>query len=437
MNFFPNTSPPSSSGVSSSRRTLRIVAWTLYDAANTGFSVMIVTFGYALYFQGVVAAGRDAYWGIAVSVSMAICALIAPPLGAVADAVYGKKRFLAAFTALSVLSTLALYWVAPGMILAGIVLFTLANVGFESGIVFYDALLPELAESQEMGRISGYGFAMGYLGAIAILALCFPFLQGGLREENLPMFRLSFVVTAAFFAVLAAPLFFLVPEKRQPQNYQAHKGWTREFAAGAKRSFQTLRHLRSYPALARFLAAFFLYNDGILTVVAFASIFARSTLGFDVGELLVFFLAIQFSAAAGSLAAGFAADKIGARLVILAALLLWISVCGAAVAVSSKTLFYLVGIVAGLGLGASSSASRTFMAQITPKDRATEFFGFYDGFFGKASAIAGPLVFGFVSDAFGQRAALGFLSLFFIAGFALMASLRTPPQTEIENPARQ
>ena len=386
---------------------------------------MIVTFGYALYFQGVVAAGRDMYWGVAVSVSMAICALISPPLGAVADVAYGKKRFLAAFTALSVLSTLALYWVEPGMILAGIVLFALANIGFESGIVFYDALLPEIAEPRAMGRISGYGFAMGYVGAIAILALCFPFLQGGLGEENLPTFRLSFVVTAAFFLALAAPLFFLVPESRQAPRKSGGE-WIREFAAGARRSWQTLRHLRSYPALARFLAAFFLYNDGILTVVAFASIFARSTLGFDVAELLVFFIIIQCSAAVGSLLAGFAADKIGARLVIAGTLLLWIGVCGAAYFVASKTLFYAVGVFAGAGLGACSSASRAFMAQITPKDRATEFFGFYDGFFGKASAVAGPLVFGLMSDAFGQRAAIGFLSVFFIAGFFLMFSIRTP-----------
>jgi MFS transporter, UMF1 family len=406
----------------------RTVAWTLFDFANTGFSVMIVTFGYALYFQGIVAAGSDFYWGLAVSVSMLLCAIIAPPLGAAADLVHGKKQFLLAFTLVSVVATAGLYAVQPGMILLGTVLFVIANIGFEGGIVFYDALLPDVAPPERVGRVSGYGFAMGYMGAMVILALCFPLLKGGLDAENLPLFRLSFLVTAAFFLVFAVPLFVFVREKSHrntPERTGAEVRYSffSLIAIGAKRSFGTLMHIRSYPAMMRFLIAFFLYNDAILTVVAFASIYAKTTLQFSIPELLVFFVVIQVFAVVGSLVAGWLTDRLGARRVILTTLVVWVLVVGLAYFATTKTIFYGVGMLAGVSIGSCSSASRSFMAQLVPKERETEFFGFYDGFFGKASAIVGPLVFGVMSGALGQRTAIVCLSVFFVAGFWILLTV--------------
>jgi UMF1 family MFS transporter len=399
-------------------RIRSVFAWTLFDFANTGFSVMIVTFGYALYFQEVVAGGNDFAWGVAVSASMLVCALIAPPLGAAADANNGKKQFLLWFTLISVAATFGLYWVQAGMVLLGTVLFVVANVGFEGGIVFYDALLPNITSRSSIGRVSGYGYAMGYLGAMAILALCLPLLSGGFSAENLPKVRLSFVAAAAFFLVFALPLFFFLPEARatsRPPNY-IHEGF--------RRSLSTLRSIRSYPAMARFLAAFFLYNDAILTVVSFASIYAKTTLHFTIAELIIFFITVQTSAVLGSVVFGIVTDRIGARRTILITLVMWIIVVLAAYFATTKELFYGVGLLAGISIGSCSSASRSFMARIAPVERATEFFGFYDGFFGKASAIVGPLVFGVLSAAFGQRLAVVSLGIFFVAGFVMVLSVR-------------
>lgn len=403
-----------------------IAAWTLFDFANTGFSVMIVTFGYALYFQSVVAGGSDFYWGLAVSISMLICALIAPPLGAAADANHGKKQFLLWFTALSIAATIGLYWVDAGMVLLGIILFVLANVGFEGGIVFYDALLPSITSKSSIGRVSGYGYAMGYAGALAILVLCLPLLSGGLGAENVATFRLSFLVTAAFFLVFSLPLFIFVPEQRteeRPKNY---------IREGFRRSLQTLRHIRQYPTMTRFLTAFFLYNDAILTVVAFASLYAKTTLQFSIGELIVFFMTVQTAAILGSVVFGILTDSLGARRTLLGTLAMWIVVVVSAYFATSKEVFYGVGLLAGISIGSCSSASRTLMAQLVPPERTTEFFGFYDGLFGKASAIVGPLIFGALSGAFGQRTAIIMLSVFFVAGFALVLRIEEPRQQTVQ-----
>lgn len=403
----------------------QIFSWTLFDFANTGFSVMMVTFAFPLYFNAVIAQGSDLYWGMAVSISMLICALIAPPLGASADTKDGKKQFLLIFTLLSIAATAGLYFVGTGMVLVGMALFIIANVGFESGIVFYDALLPSLASQRSIGRVSGYGYAMGYAGSLAILLLCLPLIENGWAGAYEHTFRLSFLVTAAFFLVFSLPLFFFVPEKRH-ENRTRHK----YISAGFRKSWKTLAHIRQYPNIARFLLAFFIYNDAILTVISFASIYAKKTLNFSMQELLIFFLTVQTTAIVGSLIFGFIADKLGAKRTIIVTLVLWVIVVSVAYFAVTKEIFYGVGLLAGLAIGSSQSASRSLMAKLTPKERTGEFFGFYDGFFGKASAIIGPITFGWLSSAFGQRPAIAFLSTFFVAGLLLLLRVREQEPAE-------
>ena len=404
----------------------QIFAWTLFDFANTGFSVMIVTLGYALYFRQVVA-GSDRYWGIAVSLSMLICALLAPPLGAIADATRGRKRFLLGFTLLSVLATAALYWVEAGMIFWGIALFVIANVGFESGIVFYDALLPSLAPPTATGRVSGYGYAMGYLGSLAILALCFPLLQGGVVPANLDNFRLAFPITAAFFFIFALPLFLFV---REPLSIaQPSSSFKQVVQSGFQRAWRTLQALPRFPNLSRFLLAFFFYNDAILTVISFSAIFAQTTLGFSTEEVVVFFLVVQTAAILGSVLFGILTDKYGPKRTILLSLLLWFVVVAVVFAVVSKWGFWTAGLLAGGAIGGTQSASRSLMVLLTPKERAAEFFGFFDGFFGKASAVLGPVIFGILSDVLNQRLAILSLAVFFLAGALLLSGVRETIET--------
>lgn len=416
---------PNPSGESHPRSRWQVFVWTLFDFANTSFSVLIVAVGYSLYYKQVVVGGTgrgDFFWGLVVSISMIMTALIAPVLGAASDLAHLRKRFLFVFTFASILCTALLYFVQPGMILAGSLFFIVANVGFEGGIVFYNAFLPLLSKKETYGRVSGYGFAMGYVGSLVSLLIAMPLFAGGFEQENLGNVRLSFLLAAAMFAVFASPLFlFLKGEQRAPTDRVS------VVKAGYLRVYQTLSHLKSYRQLARFMLAFFIYNDGILTVISFASIFAQESLHFSLQEILLLFAVVQASAIVGSSILGVVTDRIGPKKTITITLVLWIGIVIASVVVSSKEAFYLVGIFAGVSMGGSQSASRTLMALLTPKDREAEFFGFYDGLCGKASAVIGTFLFGLLSWTTGsQRAAIIAVGVFFVIGLVLLQRVDDP-----------
>ena len=402
---------------------MKLFSWLLFDFANTSFSVMMITFAFPLYFKNVICGGEpfgDALWGASVSASMLIVALISPVLGAAADFSGRRKRFLFVFTLAAVAATAALGFTGPGMATVAAVLFVFANIGFEGGTVFYDAYLPEVASERSLGRVSGYGYAMGYFGALAVLLLMFPLLRGGIVEENMANVRLGFVLVALFFALFATPLFLAIrDEKRTPVNMSY-------LARSVKEVKYTVMHIMNYPDLARFLLAFFFYNDAILTVITFASIYAQNTLGFTTGELIVFFMFVQTTAILGSVIFGIVTDRIGPKRTIVLTLCIWCVVVLMAILTTDKTFFYYTGLLAGMSMGSSQAASRSMMAKLTPKEHVTEFFGFYDGTFGKASAVAGPMIFGLISSQAGdQRVALASLLFFFGTGLFLILRVRT------------
>lgn len=392
-----------------------IAAWSLFDFANSSFAMIMVTFVYPLYYAGVIVndGKGDLYWGIAMSSSMLLVALIAPALGAIADTTRSKKRILFVFTFVSVLATAATYFLQPGMIILGAVLFILGNAGFEGGIVFYDAFLPEISPPEKFGRVSGIGFAVGYLGSLAAILATKDLLLDGKYSE-------TFLVTAAMFAIFAIPVFFFVPEhKRDAKPYS----W-KVISASFQEVIKTIGHIRRYKSLATFLVAFFLYNDAILTVIGFSGLYAKNTLKFETGDLIILFAMVQTVAIVGSIIFGYITDRTGPRRTIVVTLIIWLGVVTGAYLTSSVTAFYIVAGVAGLALGSSQSASRSMMALLTPKEHTAEFFGFYDGFCGKASAVIGPLVFGALSSSFGQRQAIISLAVFFLTGLVMMQRVR-------------
>lgn len=415
--------PPNAQSTSAPRG--QIFVWTLFDFANTSFSVLIVAVGYSLYFKQIVVGGSgrgDFFWGLAVSISMLLTALIAPVLGAASDYAHRRKRFLLAFTLASIIATALLYFVHEGMIVTGTILFVIANIGFEGGIVFYNAFLPLLTSRRSYGRVSGYGFAMGYVGSFASLVIAAPLYKDGFAPENLEHVRLSFLIAAAMFFLFATPLFVFLRDHRRrfPQRVSYVK-------AGYERVRETVAHLRMYRQVAWFLLAFFLYNDGILTVISFASIFAQESLQFSLQEILVLFAVVQASAIVGSLICGFTSDKIGPKKTVTATLIVWIFVVVAAFFVTSKIVFFVVGVLAGAAMGGSQSASRTFMALLTPPEREAEFFGFYDGLCGKASAVIGTFIFGVLSWISGsQRIAIVSVGLFFLIGAWFLQRVEDP-----------
>jgi len=394
----------------------KITSWTLFDFANSSFAMIMVTFVFPIYFGNfIVTDGHgDLYWGLAMSGSMLLVALLAPALGAIADATSSKKKFLFVFTLIAVACTAGTYFLVPGMVLAGILLFVFANAGFEGGIVFYDAFLPEITTPDKYGRISGYGFAVGYFGSLAAILV-----NMGLLESE--QYKETFLVTAVMFAVFAIPLFLFVPERKHNTSDDSILTLIKN---GFKQVRKTVGNTRQYPNVWIFLIAFFLYNDAILTVIGFSGRYAKNTLGFTTADLIMLLMMVQVVAVIGSLVFGWYADKRGAKRTIMITLCIWLLVILGAFFSEDKTSFFVVAGVVGLALGSSQSASRSMMAHLTPKEHTTEFFGFYDGFCGKASAVVGPLIFGILSDGFGQRPAIMSLGIFFLAGLWLVRKVK-------------
>jgi MFS transporter, UMF1 family len=395
----------------------RVFIWTLFDFANTSFSIIVVTFLYAVYFKKTVAGNEaigDLYWSLSTSIAMAITAFISPVLGAIADYRAGKKRFLLFFTLLCILGTASLYFIGPGQIFWGIFLFVLANVGFEAGLVFYDAFLPEITAPKNYGRVSGYGFGMGYFGSLATLAIIYPFIEASMIKESFP-------VAALFFLIFSLPIFFFLKEKRTKVDEKQSV-----VSIGFSRVWSTLTHLKHYKNLAIFLVAFFFYIEGVNTIIFFSGNYASTTLGFTEMELLIFFIVVQTTAIAGSVVLGIVADKIGQKRTIVITLFMWLATVTLAYFVYDKMGFYIVGLLAGSAMGSCQSTSRSLMSRLTPPEKKTEFFGFYS-FFGKSSAVIGPLVFGLVSFISGdQRLAIISIAFFFIVGLLILSKVKDP-----------
>ena len=396
----------------------KIFVWTLYDFANTSFSIVVVTFLYAIHFKKTVVENQpigDYYWSLATSISMLVTAFISPILGAIADYSTGRKRFLLFFTVQCILATGLLYFIGVGDIFWGIFLFIIANIGFEAGIVFYDSYLPEITKEKNFGRVSGYGFAMGYLGSLFTLAVMYPIITGDYK------LNISFPIASLIFLVFAIPMFVFIKDNRKPEHSLNLVGNAK---IGFKRVFFTIRHLREHKNLALFLLAYFFYIEGVNTVIFFSGNYASTTLGFTELELLIFFLTVQTTAILGSVIFGVVSDRIGQKKAILITLIMWIVTILLAYFIQDKTEFYIVGLIAGASMGSCQSTSRSLMSKLTPEAKRTEFFGFYS-FFGKSSAIIGPLVFGIISYQTGnQRFAILSLLFFFIIGMFILTRVK-------------
>ena len=402
----------------------KIFAWTLFDFADRAFSVIIVTVVFSKYFSTYVTGGRNWLWGLSVSISMIFAAILSPPMGAIADASRNRKRFLLFLTLLSIICTALMFFVYKGDILLGMVLFVLANIGFEAGLVFYDAFLPDITEKKNFGRVSGYGYAMGYVGACAVLLIVMFLLPSASSPQYYFYIRLSFVVAALFFLIFSLPIFFFLEE---PKREVVNK--TNLIKNGIKESFGTLKAIfvqHKYPSMARFLFAFFLYNDAIITIIAFASIFASNVLKMTDAQVIYFFVIVQSTAFAGSVIFGIISDHIGPKKTITITLIIWIGVVIGAFLVQTVFQFYIVGLLAGISIGSSQSCSRSLMALITPKEREAEFFGFFDGLFGKSSAIVGPLFYGIVADLSNNRIAALAIGIFFLLGMLIIQKVQVP-----------
>ncbi|MEX2224746.1 MAG: MFS transporter [Candidatus Rokuibacteriota bacterium] len=394
-----------------------IAAWTLYDFANSSFAAVVFATIYAAYYAiGVVGnadGAGDLWWGRVVSVSMALVAVTSPFLGGVADRAGIRRPLFIGFTALAVTATALMSTVEPGMLVWGFVLGVIGTVGYESALVYYNAYLPDLAPASHQGRVSGWGFAVGYAGSIVALLAALPFVKA-------EAYGGAFLATAVLYATFSLPAFVMLPPA--PRGRVSVLRAARE---GGAEVLATARKIWARPDLRRFLGAYFVYEDGVNTVIAFSGIFAAQTLGFPMERLIALYIVVQISALVGALAWARPTDYLGPRRVVTVTLWQWTAIVIAAYFIQTQGQFWVLAVVAGTGLGAVQAASRAFLARLVPKGMEAELFGFYS-LCGKSAAVMGPLLFGGVSHAAGgnQRAGILAVGAFFVIGLVLLSRVK-------------
>jgi len=409
----------------------------MYDFANSAFATTILAVIFNQYFAMVVAGGERgveflgfhlhgaSFFTFSVSVSMAISAVLAPFLGAVADASASKKRFLMAFCYTAILFTGLLYFVHVGNYWRGAIFFIIANIGFAGGNVYYNAFLPEISNDQNIGRISGLGWALGYIGggvllAINLIMLKYPdwlgFPVGYFTVQD------CFLSVALWWLIFSLPTFLLLKERSQKVRLSSYE--KSYFKEGYRRLQHTFHRIKSFRELTKFLIAYLIYNDGIETVIVMASIFGADVLGMETEELILFFLMIQGIAFFGSLIFGFLADAIGNKKTVMISLAIWALIVIWAfwlgIIWDPKTEYWILGILAAIVMGGSQAASRSLQGILTPNENSAEFFGFF-AVSGKFASVFGPLIYGILITLTGSVQS-GILSvlLFFVVGMAML-----------------
>lgn len=396
----------------------------MYDVADSAFTTVIITAFYANFFKDVVVGDKTQgtfLWGIALSSSEIIVAVTAPILGAIADFAGYRKKFLAVCAAMIVFFTGALWFAGPGMTMVAMVLFIAANLGFAAGGTFIDSFLPGISNESNAGRISGYKWALGYLGGLSCVALCTPFANGIKQNPTaaeLSGARMIPLIVAIWYAVAVIPAFMFLRERSSPQPLPPGDNY---LTVGFRQLKRTFGHIRHYGDLFKLLIAFLVYNDGVVTVIGFAAIYAVDTINFTQGEIAFMFIILNVVAAAGAFTAGRVADWIGQKRTIFISLAIWIVAVMIAWYAKDKSTFWVAATMVGIGMGSTQSVTRSLLALFTPKQNASEFFGFL-GIAGRALAFLGPLVFGALTKATGsQRPAILAIAAFFIVGAFLLS----------------
>lgn len=405
-----------------------IFAWAMFDFANSGYTTVVLTAIFNVYFVGVIAGAYDTgtatfLWTLAMAVTNILVLISAPVLGAIADHGAHKKRFLLASTLGCVVFTLLLGILGKGEIVAAMVLVILASIMYGTGENLIAAFLPEIARQEDMGRISGYGWALGFVGGLLVLGVCLGYItwakqSGQAATQFVPV---TMWITAAAFGLAAIPTFLWLPERAVPVAMPPGQSYLR---IGFVRVRHTLTHARHYRDLFRFLWALAVYYCGIYTVIVLAAVYAEQVMGFNQQEIIFLILIVNVTAAAGSLVFGLFQDRLGSVATLAFTLVIWIVALLLAYVAESRALFWVVANLIGLAMGASQSAGRALVGQFSPPDRAAEFFGLW-GLASKLAAAVGPLVYGLIAYLSHGNHRLALLSTagFFVVGLLMLVSV--------------
>ena len=405
-----------------------VFGWTMYDWANSAFATTIMAAVLPIYFMDV--AGKNlagttatAYWGYTQSIGMLLVAFLAPILGAVADYSRAKRKFLSVFIFIGSISTILLFFTGEGQYLWVSALYILGMIGFSGGNIFYDAFLPEIVPYKEMDYVSAKGYSYGYIGGGLLLLLNIamimkPTLFG--IPDTLTATRLSFLSVGIWWILFSTPFFLYVKEDRSTARKERSTG--AYVSVGLKRVATTFKEIKKYQELLKFLIAFWLYNDGISTIIKMATIYGKE-IGIGTNDLIIALLITQFVGFPLTIVFGKLAGKIGSKNSLYLSLWTYVVIVIIGYFMQSAVHFYLLAAAVGLVQGGSQAISRSIFGSMVPKTKSAEFFGFF-GISSKFSAIFGPFIFGIVGQLTGSsRYGIVSLVVFFLVGIWLLAKV--------------
>lgn len=376
-----------------------LFAWALYDFANSGYTTVVQTTIFSAYFVGVVAANSTGtgtlLWSLAMSIANFIVMVSGPVIGAIADYRACKKQFLLISSIGCILATALLAKVAAGDVVLAMVLVIISAVMFAAGENLIAAFLPEIVSEKEMGKISGYGWSLGYFGGLLTLGVCLAYIswaqkQGLSEAQSVP---LTLLITAAIFAITATPTFLWLQERATPVT-TAHTESL--LIASFGRLQHTLKEAARFRDLFRFLITLAVYQSGVSTVVVLAAIYAQEVMGFNTQSLIVLIMVVNVTAAVGAFICGHLQDRLGSVTTLAITLFIWIAAIAAAIFAGQPAQMWWIGNLIGLAMGASQAVGRALVSKFSPVERAGEFLGLW-GLVNRLSAIVGPLSYGLIN----------------------------------------
>ncbi|MHB1292374.1 MAG: MFS transporter [Sulfuricella sp.] len=400
-------------------------AWAMYDFANSGYTTVVITAIFNAYFVAVVAGNQPwgtFAWTAALALSYALIMLMAPLVGAYADLHAAKKKLLLVSTVGCVVFTAALALVGPGQIWLAIPLIALSNFFYGSGENLIAAFLPELARGRALGKVSGWGWSLGYLGGLVSLGACLAYVDwaqahGRQAADFVPV---TMLITAALFALASLPTFLFLKERAIPQTHAQHHLLREAYT----RLGQTLRHAGRYRDLRRFLICTVFYQAGIQAVISLAAIYAQQAMHFSTRDTILLVVVVNVTAAIGAFTFGHLQDRIGHIQTIALTLALWIVMVLLAWGAQGAAMFWVAANLAGIAMGASQSAGRAMVGLLSPANRRAEFFGLW-GLAVKLSAILGPITYGLASwlSQGDHRLAILITGSYFVVGLMLLGGV--------------
>lgn len=396
-----------------------VLAWAFFDFANSGYTTVVITAVFNAFFVGVIAGGAEwatFAWTLALSASYALNMITGPFIGAYADLRARKRALLVFSTLLCVLGTAGLWFCGPGDVALALAIIVIGNFAFGMGENLIAAFLPELVKPAAMGKVSGWGWGLGYVGGLITLALCLWWIQRGDRPADVTV-PATMLITAAIFALAVLPTMFLLRERARPQDVPNAQVW----ALAKSRVLDALRGGHGLLDLRRFLWCIVAYQAGVQTVIALAAIYTQQALGFTTAQSIQLIMLVNITAAIGAFGFGFLQDRFGHRPMLALTLVFWLLGIGLLYASTTNTMVWIAANVAGLCLGASQSAGRALVGYLCPPEREAEIFGLW-GMAVKFASILGPLSYGVVNllTAGNHRMSIAVTAVFFVIGLLLL-----------------